>query len=526
MDLESLSAAPPRDLTVPVRAAEMGALVALCILAEIALWGGAAGAGEACLFVAAPAIVALGARERIASKRLAAIAVLLAVVAARSVWQSSFGTVLAGSALLVAFAVALRSDRPYVAELVVSAVCSIAAAFGRSITFAKGGAELAAPARLAGFRWVTVLVPAVVLALFGLVFVAANPLVERWAALVSAAIFDAAWLPSPAHAIFWFACAIGSVALLRPVCRRLGWTDRLGPGHELADDGLPPTSTAIATSRNVLVGVNALFFAYNAVDAVYLWAGAPPPGIGFKTYAHRGALWLTVALALSTLVLGVVFRGSISFDARARPLRLLGYAWAAQNFALAAGTFRRIGIYVTDSGLTRLRIVGIYGSALVAIGLALIVVKLARRKTATWLIRGQLDAFAIAVVLFLVTPVHAIATRFNVARIGEGQYRPLVHFFAQSTSPEGIVAVVPLLDHPDPVIRDGAAGLLADWADRVEADEQHVTRWAEWEGSRRAASRVFAAARPKIDRLVPTPQARAVAIEALYLRAYPGAERL
>ena len=64
--------------------------------------------------------------------------------------------------------------------------------------------------------------------------------------------------------------------------------------------------TALAT----LIPVNALFLAFNALDAVYLYIKVDfPEGITYASYCHRGCFWLVLALALSTAALGSIFIG-------------------------------------------------------------------------------------------------------------------------------------------------------------------------------------------------------------------------
>src|SRR6185369_5809783 len=118
------------------------------------------------------------------------------------------------------------------------------------------------------------------------------------------------------------------------------------------------------------------------------------------------------------------------------------------------GTFRRITMYIAYSGLTELRIVGILGTSLATLGLAIVVYKLARGRTMLWVMRRQLDALAIALAVFVATPTGAIAMHYNVARITADQYRPLLHLYEQPIRAEAIPALLPLLDHPDPVVRE------------------------------------------------------------------------
>ena len=144
------------------------------------------------------------------------------------------------------------------------------------------------------------------------------------------------------------------------------------PTLEEADTTGTTTRGALIVARNALVPLNIVFFVYNALDVTYLWAGAPPPGVSERQYAHEGAAWLTLALALLTVVVGVMFRGSLAHDTRGKMARLLAFGWQAQGIILAGGTFRRLAIHITTSGLSNVRILGMFGTAVVAFGLVLV----------------------------------------------------------------------------------------------------------------------------------------------------------
>src|SRR5215475_10277029 len=115
--------APPVAILIqrppPVRRLEVAALIAIVALADLALYqGGGGGAGLAVLLVGVPAIVWLASDTRTRSPRLAAISAILALIAARCLWQSSAGATALGMAMLLAFAIALRMSRSFVPELV------------------------------------------------------------------------------------------------------------------------------------------------------------------------------------------------------------------------------------------------------------------------------------------------------------------------------------------------------------------------------------------------------------------------
>ncbi len=121
--------------------------------------------------------------------------------------------------------------------------------------------------------------------------------------------------------------------------------------------------------------------------------------------------------------------------------------------------------------------------------------KLRDRHTCTWLVRRQLDALAVTLVLYTVFPTHLVSANVNVARIEKGEYRPVLHMFRQSTQPESAAALVPLLQHSDLRVRQGVAALLEHEREVLRRDVDGQASWRERDiASRRALSALDAAA--------------------------------
>lgn len=299
-------------------------------------------------------------------------------------------------------------------------------------------------------------------------------------------------LPFPARIFIWALSLVGACALLRPAVR-------LAQGTEAAAEDGEATSTSLLVARNALGALNVLFLLYNALDAAYLWSGAPPAGMQTQQYAHQGAFWLTIALVMCTGVIGVMFRGALAHDMRARTARTLAYVWMAQGLVLALGTYRRIAIHIAHSGLSDLRIVGILGTTLVVAGVVAVALKLRGRHTLTWLVRRQLDVLALGVVLYAVFPTHLVSARVNVARIEGGEYPPMLHMFRQSTQPESAAELLPLLHHHDLRVRQGVAALLEQERKSLTQGVSQQRSWRERDvASRRTLARLDVAA-PEID---------------------------
>ncbi len=495
----------PKPQPRPYRPVELAAVLGVVALTDICLWASGDGTtreesglglGFALLFAAVPVLLFFAARARRTrgSVRLGVVVALLTLVAARCAYCPTTGTVLSGLMLVGAFVVALRARSAFVPEIVLAAVSAVPKLASRIGAASAGVVRLAGRTRLGNVSVLPIVVPAGLVAMFLGVFALANPVVARglgtaWTAMTSVLV-----LPSFGRITLWASAAVAGVSLLRPACR-------LASGGENASTSSEAKAPALLVARNALVGLNLLFFAYNAIDATYLWSGSPPAGMGTQEYAHAGAFWLTVALLMLTAVIGVMFRDALAHDAQAKTARWLAFAWMGQGVILAVGTYRRIAIHIAKSGLSDLRIVGILGTTLVVCGVVLVAWKLRERKTFTWLLRRQLDAFALVSILYAVAPTHLVSAHVNVARVQSGEYRPLLHAFRQSHEMESAAAYLPLLEHPDGRVRQGIAALLQDEHEKLRARHRFTAEPPTWRERDLASGHALASLDEASDRI-------------------------
>lgn len=483
---------PPRP-SGTAKPRELLGLAAFVVLADALVYSfGDHGLAQAAFFPLAALLVVLVAKKGAPSARLVGALGLLGLVSARLAWAGAGFATMLGVGLVFAVAVLARAKGATLADVAWTSLTSTFAIPSRVATALRGARKLVG--RGAGakdgprFAWSTIVVPAAALLVFAGVFLFANPVLEAWTTRLLTKI----QLPSPVRPLFWFLSFAVGAALFRPALRR-ALQGTLGKrSHAAADDATFVTDTRRAMARNTLFALNAIFLLENAVDALSLWAGRPPAGLGYTEYAHRGTAWLTFGLMLSTIVLGAIFRGAFHFDARVKTIRTLAYVWAAQNLILALGTFRRIQIYVDLSGLTSVRVLGIFGTALVVTGFCFAIRMIQAKKSIGWLVHRKLDAFVVFTVLFVAAPTDYLSTRWNASRILAGQYAPLLNVVQNTADDENVPAMVKLLDHPDPVVQRGVAGLLAR---RPETNDLSLA------GS--LAKRTLAEAGPRIAELSP-----------------------
>ena len=427
--------------------------------------------------------------------------VLVAATCARLAYDPgvlSFALLFGG---VLALASARRGGSVSVPAIARSLVASVPALGSRVPAFVRGVGGILGASRFARRRaFAPLLVPLGLAVAFSGIFAFANPLVETALAAVFTFLRERLFLPSPLRVALVIVAALLASVLVRPVIRRRTPRASFFAATATDPDASAATDTSLSTARNSLVVLNVLFLAYNAVDVacaarVFL-VGSPPPGVTTQMYAHRGAFWLTVALALVTVVLGALFRGSLATDPRARPTRRLAAAWVAQSGVLALGTTFRLGLHVFTSGISDLRFVGALGTALVACGLGFVGWKIRTNRTFRWLLERQLGAFAGAVALYALVPTHWISASHNVPRILGGDYGPLVHLRAEASEAESAALLLPLLRHPDPRVRAGVAVLLREEEVRLHGSWQDA---AQVSYAKVDATRKLQQARPDMD---------------------------
>lgn len=229
--------------------------------------------------------------------------------------------------------------------------------------------------------------------------------------------------------------------------------------------------------------MTSLFAAYLCFEFWTLWRRDFPEGFYYAGYAHQGAAWLTIALGLATVSLSIIFGRSLLADPRMPHVRRWAWIWSAENLLLALAVYNRLLIYIGYNGMTQLRMVGLFGITAVTIGFALVVYKIAKTKNFWWLLRSQMLGLTIVAITYSVTPVDYLAHRYNVAKVNSGYAAPAVMLAVKPISDEGLLSTFHLIEHSDPIIREGVRARLAIRdAELVAAGDTH---WSELQGSTR-----------------------------------------
>ncbi|HUG71182.1 MAG TPA: DUF4153 domain-containing protein [Pirellulaceae bacterium] len=463
---------------------ELVAVGSIVLVADVTLFRSHGYAGCAVFFLLAPALLLAGMKSRSQSISVWVSGAMLAVLAIKLLWCGSLLLVLFGFALTVAVAMSALGYPPYVLELIVYASQTVQAGYFGLVHYWRSASRLSPHVPRGG--WLNVALPAVTVLVFGGIFILANPNlatafgegVDWFVSNLRDWLFER--LPTPLEILFWAVVAWVTIGLLRPVVQTPH--DEDDHGTVLAKAVREP-APLYAPFRNTLVMLIGLFAVYLIFEFATLWFREFPEGFYYSGYAHEGAAWLTVALALATVILSLVFRGSVLCDPRVAQLRLLAWAWSLENILLAIAVYNRLFIYVGFNGMTRMRIVGLFGITAVLVGFIIVLVKIAHNQSFLWLIRRQLWTLSIAVYLFALTPLDWIVVRYNVRCILVGDLAPSVQCSVHPISSEGVVLLLPLMQSSDDVIREGIAAMLAEREQLVEdrAAQQQEEGWTSYQ---------------------------------------------
>ncbi len=387
--------------------------------------------------------------------------ILLTALSVKLIWCGSSLLLGCGLFLALCYAMSLNACAPFLPESIGFIGLMLFGAVKRMSNF-----RLSTVSRSSGtFKPVlgaAVLLPIAIVCLFATLFVLANPDLAQNVAIqfrIAAnqlTVFLRRF--GFGEAIFWIVGGSVFLGLLYPAKSVL--LKEQEPQQLKAAAEPAPLYYAY---RNTLFSVIVLFAIYLIFEFSTLWFREFPDNFYYAGYAHQGAFWLTVALALATLVLSTMFQGRTLSDSRLFSLKCLALVWSILNLLLSAAVYHRLQIYIEFNGLTRMRVIGLLGISCVVAGFCLVVLKLWRDHGFVWLVHRQLWIPALATVLYAILPVDWLVHRFNTQQVLHGNLAPSVQIAAQVTTSEGMLPLIALIDCQDETIRDGIRALMALW---------------------------------------------------------------
>lgn len=474
--------------------AGVASAVVVAILFDIGVYRGYGATGFAFFLAGSLIPYMLGSFGKQAHPAAWLIVLLMLLLNVRMVWLGTSFQCFLGLVLLATFGMTRQGLTPSLSGIAIYAAQSTVAGFYSLIVGIQQSPRMSR--KLTPLMFLTVGLPVGAVLVFGGIFIAANPdlatLTGEWVTSINHWLADLVIDINPGELVilgivFWIALGQIIPVLTKAVLARLDVFEWVAE-----EETSPAAALLFVPFRNTLLAVIGLFVLYLVFEFRTLWFREFPKGFYYAGYAHKGAAWLTFALALATATLSLIFRGAILNDPRLPQLKRLAWLWSAANLVLGLAVYNRMWIYIDFNGMTRMRVVGLDGISTVIAGFLLVVWKIRYQKSFLWLIHRQLWALSLAVYILTITPVDFLIHSYNTRQILSGNLAPSVQITEHPVNLGGWLALVPLLDCENKIIREGIeARLVAIERDQgfLKPDEMspwgsHAPHWTLYQHSR------------------------------------------
>ncbi|WP_314951989.1 DUF4173 domain-containing protein [Bradyrhizobium cosmicum] len=317
------------------------------------------------------------------------------------------------------------------------------------------------------------LLPAALGAVFVALFAMANPVIEQWVFLLNPKlILDYISVP---RVLFWTMM----LALVWPFIQ-VRWRRKTVLATTVVDGPAPPLVSAEflgpSTILRSLILFNLLFAAQSILDGIYLWGHVTlPANMTYAAYAHRGAYPLIATAVLAAAFVLVAMRPGGPAE-KSKVIRPLVYLWVGQNVLLVASSILRLDRYVDIYMLTYWRIAAFIWMGLVALGLILIVARIALDRSNRWLVSANLIALAIVLYSCSLVNFDAFIADYNLSHSSEisGKGVSIDANYLLTLGPQALPALDKVIAH-----RWGDNCLVSGRDRLVEVQRQGLA-WRAW----------------------------------------------
>ena len=263
------------------------------------------------------------------------------------------------------------------------------------------------------WRFRIFLIPLAIIALFVAFYAGSNPFFNELTEYVGDGVSEAfrfvfgkldAWI------IFTWLLGFGAAlfSVVRFVNRHWEEKDATSPETLQRIRRKTPGKRAMNALRNelraavfLLFVLNLIILVLNAIDVYWVWFHFEWNGAYLKQFVHEGTYLLILSILISIVIVLYFFRNNLNHYRRNRTLRLLSYAWLAQNAVLVVSVAIRNFWYIHYFSLAYKRIGVIVFLLLTLYGIFTVIQKVRLRKTGYHLVK--VNACALFVVLVLCT---------------------------------------------------------------------------------------------------------------------------
>ncbi|MGD9992598.1 MAG: DUF4173 domain-containing protein [Salinivirgaceae bacterium] len=269
------------------------------------------------------------------------------------------------------------------------------------------------------------LLPLVVIAIFIALYKASNPLFDKGVTELTAFIdrywdalmhdIDLAWLFTFLLGLFFSLLLFIHVQHKRVLAYESGQDDvlkRIRKKH-LFGYKLTALNDELKSALFLLISLNLLLLTINSIDIYWVWFNFEWEGEYLKQFVHEGTYLLIISILISIALVLFFFRRNLNFYARNKTLKLLSYAWLAQNAVLALSVAMRNFWYIKYFALAYKRIGVLVFLVLTLYGIYTVYQKVRHQKSAYYLWRTNSLATFVMLVLLTMVNWDAVIARYN-----------------------------------------------------------------------------------------------------------------
>lgn len=235
---------------------------------------------------------------------------------------------------------------------------------------------------------------------------------------------------------------------------------------------------------------NLLFLSFIIIQIGYLFGGAEVirnTPFTYAEYVHRGFYEFWAAVILVSII--VIFTNYRLREQEGYIRRMVEYAWIAmvcQTFVIIASGFKRIMVYEEAYGYTYLRILVALFLIWTAGVFILLILKIIRRKSLSWLISSGICLAFIFLAFVSTFSIDNFIARKNIDRhLKEGKEVDVEYLSSLSTDAYPEIKRLKM-ETKDEEIEISAGNILLQLHATAERDLQH---WASWNLSRSKSAR-------------------------------------
>jgi hypothetical protein len=166
----------------------------------------------------------------------------------------------------------------------------------------------------------------------------------------------------------------------------------------------------------LFVVLNLMLIVLNVGDINTIWLnGSLPKGINHSDFVHNGVGMIILSIVIATSLFMYLFRSRQAESKQLGILKLLVYAWIAQNLLMLFSTAWRNQMYIHSFNLTYKRI-GVYvWLSLAVIGLVISFIKIMKERSNWYLVKSNFALWFSALAVSSLLNWDLLITRYNIS---------------------------------------------------------------------------------------------------------------